>query len=141
MTSTRSTKGRNIAISLAGVLAVAGVLVFIVTQYVAPSLASPIESVTYSQMKAVEGFDTSEHTMKDAKQIARFTALLKKHNVDEMKYPSASAAPCTGGLSTYVTINFDNGTKSKMFLSNCGGNTTLFVQDVTTLVAGWKNLG
>jgi hypothetical protein len=101
------------------------------------SSVGTISSVSYSQTKAVQGWDDSTHTMTDAGQLSELQKVLAKNNWS----PNAkvdSNSMCAGGLATTLAMTFSNNSRSTLRVYECGRDSGALATDVTSLVSSWR---
>ncbi|MGV8884498.1 MAG: hypothetical protein ACOH1T_02755 [Microbacteriaceae bacterium] len=124
-------------VGLAAVVAVALAGGFIFVQFVTPRLNGPIDSLSYTQSKAVADFDGSAVTITDEKRIAEFNALRERFRVTPGLAFFGSNEGCTGGTSTDLTVTYVDGRTAAIQMYDCGDDAG-FVPAATELFSGWR---
>lgn len=85
-----------------------------------PVSETTIVSLAFHQYQAIEDYDDSEYVQDDPAEIARFTELLDEFDVVPGKTVTAAQDNCAGGLSTTVTVDYEDGATADMFIAACG---------------------
>ena len=129
----------RLLMGLAATLAVVLAGGFIFVQFVAPRFNAPIESLTFTQSKAVPDFDGGAITITDDERIAQFDAVRDRFSITPgLWFPWRSDSGCAGGTSTDLTITYEGGRTAGLSMYDCA-NEGDFVAEATKLLSGWRS--
>ncbi|WP_147917545.1 hypothetical protein [Ruania zhangjianzhongii] len=92
-----------------------------------------ITEATYWRYQAVEDFDTSEHTVTDADQLAELAAILDSH---EISGDVQSGEMCPGGITVNVEYTTDAG-QHMLQVEGCERDEV--GSEIAGLVTEWAN--
>ena len=111
---------------------------FIFVQFVAPRLNAPIESLTFTQSKAVPDFDGSAITVTDEERIAQFDAVRDRFTVTPgLWFPWPADTGCAGGTSSDITVTYEDGRTAELSMYDCD-NEGDFIAETTKLLTEWR---
>jgi hypothetical protein len=133
---------RRVAIVIGIVVAALIVVAVGVTLAVnlAPKPVATLSKVSYSQTKAVPGWDDSTRTTTDPAQLKALHDVLQ--NDHWAPGPAEPQTGCAGGLGTNLAMTFQDGSKATLHVYECGAQREALTKDITALVSQWrKNAG
>lgn len=79
-----------------------------------------MESVTFHQYQSIEHFDSKDYTQADPAELDRLKELFERFGVTPGQTVTTVDDECEGGLSTTLTIAFQDGSSADMFVADCG---------------------
>ena len=141
-------RGRIISAIVAVAIALVATLVLMVVLSLRPPTIKPIGSLEFSQSQTLQDWPTTVHRVTAPAQVDRFRDLLIEYGVDPAGYRAGHFDPlfddrCTGGLTTDVTIEYQNLSSQKLAIYSCGGGeeADTFKARATALFTGWRQQG
>lgn len=130
----------RIAIGILGLAIVAIVIIFAARALTPEVPTAPVSGLRYFQSKAGPNFDTSTHSVTDARSIAEFEVLVSKYSINLDSFDENLNDVCTGGLSTSITVTYSGAPPSRLRIYDCASPVPkgTFVTDATALFTGWS---